>query len=206
MTIDLPPRYTNKDGKMESPASYETFYKTYIKYEKNLTYKELAELTGYKPNTCKDWITKFDYIERKNKIILEQEEKQKQKKQSLLDIVGDTIEQQIKLNTLTDNGFMMKTKNTMQQYSHDNHLQLEDLDVTSETYKSLHYAQREDKKRPLQTIETIKEFYNLQTEVVEQHEEQVVLEEAMELAENARFDENIQAVEKLQEDMKDEEY
>lgn len=206
MNTELPQRYTDANGKKESINSYETFYTYYVNAPKRPTYKELAKLSGFSENTCKDWIDHNNYIQRRHEIRQQQEKEKQQKKQSLLDIVGDTLEQQIKLNTLTDNGFMMKTKNTMQQYSNDNHLQLEQLDVTSETYKNLQYAQNIDKKRPLKTIETIREFYNLQSEVIEQHDEQIVLEEAMELAENARYYNNLSTVEKLQEDMEDAEY
>lgn len=206
MNIQIPPRYINPDGKKESVNSYETFYTYYANAPKNLTARELAELSGFTEDTCSNWISRNKYHQRRQEIIQQKQQEEQQKKQSLIDIIGDTIEQQIKLNTLTDNGFMMKTKNTMQQYSEDKHLQLEHLDVTSETYKQLQIAQNIDKKRPLKTIETVKEYYNLQNEIVEQHEEQVVLEEAMELAENARFYNNLAAVETLQEDMQDEEY
>lgn len=206
MNTEIPPRYVNEDGKQESVNSYETFYLIYLPSKKNLTAKDIAKLSGFSVTTCQEWMSKNKYKDRKKEILLKQEEQKQEKQKSLLDIVGDTIEQQIKLNTLTDNGFMMKTKNEMQMYSNDNHLQLENLDINSDIYKNLHYAQKEDKLRPLKTIEAIRNFYNLQAEVVEQHEEQAVLQEAMEYAEEARFHNNLHAINQLKEDMEDEEY
>lgn len=206
MTTELPPRYKNKDGKEESVNSYETFYNIYIKSDKKLTAKQLAKKSGFTESTCQNWIKENKYIERKAKIKEEEAKKQQQKQQSLMDIIGSTLEDQIKLNTLTDNGFMMKTRTAMQEYSEDNQLRLEHLDINSKTYKKLQEAQRIDKRRPLITIETIQAYHTLQRDTIEHEEEQTILEEAMEAKEEIREINNLEKLVQLRREMQDDEY
>lgn len=111
-----------------------------------------------------------------------------------------------KLTTNTANGLLRKHYNNMKQYSKDNSLALEYLDIDHPNYKIIKQDEKECELRPLRIHESMLRGLELDEKLVSEQDTHAILDEALERNNKPRFEENKKSIQEMYEEYQDEEY
>lgn len=106
----------------------------------------------------------------------------------------------------TSNGLQRKHMQNMKQYSKDQTLALDYLDINNPDYKTIKQDEKECELRPVRIQEIVLNVLQINEKLTSEQDTHSILDEALERNNKPRFKENIESIEEMYEEYQDEEY
>lgn len=153
-----------------------------------------------------DWFTKNKYIQRYTNYHAKIKEETTNNKIEDIKQINNAILNMSKLTTNTANGLLRKHYNNMKQYSKDQTLALDYLDIDNPDYKTIKQDEKECELRPVRIQEIVLNVLQIDEKLVSEQDTHAILDEALERNNKPRFQENKETIQKMYEEYQDEEY